>query len=443
MNRRSCRALLSRVILPMAIATVAACTANPRVDSAPPSPATVFEPQLIAKGARLAAVGNCVGCHTAPRGKPYAGGRALDTPFGTIYGTNITPDVDTGIGQWSEAAFKRAMREGVDRAGNNLYPAFPYDHFRHVVDSDIDALYAFLMTREPVSARPPPNRLRFPFNVRPLISVWKSLYLDESPVPGEPGHGTEWNRGAYLVAGLGHCGACHTARNALGAEWRDVSLAGGDADGWHAPALNHSSPAPVPWSTDTLYTYLRGGLSDRHDVPAGPMASVVHELSGASDVDVRAMAVYIASLSGAATSTLPPSTGQSDATSEGSSSTITAASAGDGSATSIANSGAAIYFGACADCHDAGRNTHARGALELEYSTAIAIATPQNLIRIVLTGIAPPNGERGPWMPSFAGALTDAQLTELAIYLRERFSGRPPWRDIDRDVQQAKSAKTD
>jgi mono/diheme cytochrome c family protein len=168
--------------------------------------AAQFDPALTEKGAQLAAVGNCIACHTVPGSKAFAGGLAVPTPFGTIYSTNITPDPETGIGRWSEVAFQRAMREGVDREGRHLYPAFPYDHFTRVTDEDNRALYAYLMTREPVSAVAPPNELQFPLNFRPLLAGWKFLYLDEGPLAANTQQSEAWNRGAYLAEGLGHCG---------------------------------------------------------------------------------------------------------------------------------------------------------------------------------------------------------------------------------------------
>ena len=245
----------------------------------PPS----FPRELVAKGAELAHLGNCMGCHTAEGGKAYAGGTPIKTPFGTIYGTNITPDANTGIGRWSREAFARAMREGVDRDGGNLYPAFPYDHFTKLADEDIAALYAFLMTREPVRQENRANRVPIP---RAFIGVWKSRYLERGAYRAVADRSAEWNRGAYLVQGLGHCGACHTPRNAMGAERKDAAFAGGEVEGWHAPALNSASPSPVPWTVDALHEYLRHGIADLHAMSAGPMAEVVHDLSQVGDADV-------------------------------------------------------------------------------------------------------------------------------------------------------------
>jgi len=197
-----------------------------------------FPRELVAKGAELAAVGNCVTCHTASDGKPYAGGYPLQTPFGIVYATNITPDTETGIGRWSQDAFARAMREGVDREGRHLYPAFPYDHFTKTTDEDIRALYASVMTREPVRAHTPANTVSIP---RPLVALWKAMCFEPGVYRADPARDPRWNRGAYLAEGLAHCGACHTPRNRLGAEKKRESYAGGEVGGWHAPALNAST----------------------------------------------------------------------------------------------------------------------------------------------------------------------------------------------------------
>ena len=212
-----------------------------------------------------------------------AGGRPLQTPFGTIYSTNITPDVETGIGAWSYPAFERAMREGIHRDGRHLYPAFPYTHFAKTTDADMQALYAYLMAQSPVRAETPSNTLAFPFNLRPLMAGWNALFHKPNVFQPDPTKSATWNRGAYLVEGLGHCGACHSPRNALGAEKANAYLAGGFAEGWEAPALTSLSQAPIPWSEDELYAYLRTGESRFHGVAAGPMAPVVKELAALPD----------------------------------------------------------------------------------------------------------------------------------------------------------------
>src|SRR4051812_35318104 len=263
------------------------------LEPAAPSPPPAFDAATIMRGAQLAAIGDCSGCHTAAGGMPYAGGVPVPTPFGTVYGTNITPHATTGIGGWSEAAFVRAMRDGIDRDGRYLYPAFPYTHFTLTSDEDLHALYAYVMTRTPVDAHAPPNDLRFPFSVRPLLAAWNALYLRHDGFHPEPGESAQWNRGAYLVRSLGHCGGCHSPRNAMGAERRADFLGGGEAEGWYAPPLDARSPSPIPWTVDQLATYLRAGIADQHAIAGGPMQAVVQTLSQASPDDLHAIAVYI------------------------------------------------------------------------------------------------------------------------------------------------------
>ena len=222
---------------------------------------SVYSAATIARGQQLAALGACAECPTSIGGAVNAGGRPLETPFGIIYATNITPDEATGIGSWSYPAFERAMREGIHRDGRHLYPAFPYTHFAKATDADLQALYAYLMAQAPVRAEIPGNRLAFPFNQRPLLAGWNALFHTPQTIRPDPAKSEVWNRGAYLVEGLGHCGACHSPRNELGAEIANRYLAGGFAEGWEAPALTSLSRAPIPWSEDELYAYLRSGES--------------------------------------------------------------------------------------------------------------------------------------------------------------------------------------
>ncbi len=407
--------MISGVALLSALAVVtgfSGCAARDVIVPAAQPPS--FAREQVAKGAELAHLGNCLGCHTAEGGKPYAGGTPIKTPFGTIYGTNITPDAETGIGRWPLEAFTRAMREGIDREGRHLYPAFPYDHFTRVTDDDIAALYAFLMTREAVRQENRANRVPIP---RAAVGVWKARYFTPGIYQPQTNRSAEWNRGAYLVQGLGHCGACHTPRNKLGAEEKNAALAGGEVEGWHAPALNARSPSPVPWTVDALQTYLRHGIADLHAQSAGPMQEVTHDLEQVSDEALRAIATYIVSLD-----TRTPDERRRHGE-----------QALERARKVKLMQGNAVYDGACADCHNRGRGEEG-GALELPLGTALTVPTPRNLAYIIRNGIVPPEGERGPWMPAFAGMLTEEQLTDLLNYLRA-LSGEPAWPDVAREVR--------
>jgi mono/diheme cytochrome c family protein len=419
MRRSVCPSILSSkfnasvaAIALLAAAILYGCASHESV--AQVEPPKSFTPEQIAKGRELAHVGNCMGCHTAEGGTPYAGGTPLKTPFGTIHGTNITPDPETGIGRWSLEAFTRAMREGVDREGRHLFPAFPYDHFTKATDEDIAALYAFVMTREPVKQRNLRNSVPLP---RASVAFWKSKYFEPGIYKPDPARSAEWNRGAYLVEGLGHCGACHTPRNKLGAEEKARAFAGGEVEGWHAPALNSASPSPVPWTVEALQAYLRHGTADLHSISAGPMAEVVHDLSQVNEADLRALATYVVSL---------------DARNDDERRRAREMAL-ERARNAVAVQGNAIYDGACADCHNRGREQEG-GALQLPLGTALTIPTPRNLAYIIRDGIVPHEGERGGWMPAYAGGLTDEQLTELLIYLRA-LSGRPAWTNVDAEVR--------
>jgi mono/diheme cytochrome c family protein len=405
----------------LALLTLGSCATGDRAPlaglEAPPTP-RAFDAALVKRGEALAAIGNCRTCHTAAGGRAFAGGLPLETPFGTIYSTNITPDPQTGIGRWSEEAFRRAMREGVDRGGHHLYPAFPYDRFTLVTDEDDRAIYAYLMTRPPVESRPPANRIRFPFNVRAFIGAWKALYFKPGPYRADPAHDAAWNRGAYLAEGLGHCSSCHTPRNALGAERADRHFDGGEAEGWHAYAINARSNAPVPWTVDALRAYLQRGWHPQHGVSRGPMAPVTHELAMANDADVRDMARYVVALMDGR---------------RGPAAERAAQAPGDGSA------GARLYESACVQCHD-GERPLPFGGIPLARSIGVAGESPRNLANVILYGLPAADAATAPIMPGYAGAMTDAQVVELSRWMRARLTDKPPWEDLERVVAEARRA---
>lgn len=383
--------------------------------------AAAFAPEQVARGATLAKLGDCAVCHTASDGRPLAGARPLATPFGTLFSDNLTPDAETGIGRWSAAAFRRAMRDGVSRSGSHLYPALPYEHFTHVTDADLDALYAYLMTRRAVRQAAPPNELLFPLGFRPLLAGWKLLFLHKGPVPADPTRSAEWNRGAYLVEGLGHCGGCHTPRNLAGGERRGSRLAGGMAEGWRAPPLNGDNPAARRWTVAALEQYLKTGVSPDHSAAGGPMGPVVESLSQVPAENVRAIATYVASQMG----------NRADAGTQTLIDEPQRASAGY-------PSGAALFAGACAGCHSAGAPMLAQGRPALGLATNLRDDDPTSAIQAVLRGIQPPVAGRGPMMPAFADALTDRQIAETLSYARSRFTDRPSWEKLERKVAKAR-----
>jgi nicotinate dehydrogenase subunit B len=410
----------------LAIGTLAAAAGllgwRPSIAPVAASSAAIYTAETIERGRQLAAAGDCAVCHTAPGGAPNAGGRALETPFGTVYSTNLTPDPVNGIGSWSFSAFQRAMREGISRDGRHLYPAFPYTAFTQTSDDDLSALYAYLMAQPAVASTPAQTRLAFPFNLRPLMALWNALYLTPGPRPADPTRGAQWNRGAYLVDGIGHCGACHTPRGALGAELGGAStFAGAVVDGWQAPALTALAQHPIPWTETELFGYLRFGHSAQHGSASGPMAPVVRELAQLPEADVRAMAHYLASFN-------PPADEARNA--EQAKALIEAA---ERRGTVELDAAQRLFNGACGACHHAGNGPEVFGQnLPLALSSKVYGAQPDNLLRVILDGVREPASRELGFMPAFRDALDDAQVARLAAYMRARFApGQPAWRDLE------------
>jgi mono/diheme cytochrome c family protein len=416
--------VLTGIVVGLAAVLLAGFAAawHPAIAPIEPPAAASFDRAEIKRGEGLALIGDCTACHTGNAGKPLAGGRPMTTPFGTVFTSNITPDRDTGIGTWSREAFVRAMRSGVAQNGEHLYPAFPYDHFTRASDQDLAALYAWLMTRSPVSARPPANQMKEPFGWRPLIAVWNLRYLREGPRADDPKQSADWNRGRALVEGLAHCGGCHTPRDRFGAEDKGRAYDGAMIEGWYAPPLNARSPAVRAWTADRLFTYLRTGLSPSHAAAAGPMGTVTRALARAPEQDVRAIAVYVASLladAPAAKQDLPTPDNQQVA--------------------DQAHPEAALLFtGACAGCHGAGAPMMQQGRPPLSWGTPLHEDGAHDTVRIIMAGLVSPAGPSGPTMPAFADYFTDRQLADLTAYLRARYTDKPPWPDIAQAIGAAR-----
>ena len=395
--------------------------------------ANVYSPATIERGRQLAALGNCVGCHTATGGVPNAGGRALGTPFGKIYSTNLTPDA-TGIGNWSLPAFQRAMREGISRDGHYLYPAFPYTSYAKTTDEDLTALYAYLMVQPAVQYTPPVTKLAFPYNIRPLMAVWNGLFHDPAPLEVDAGQTLEWNRGNYLVNSLGHCGACHTPRYALGAEQGGKAyLAGAVIDGWEAPALTGLSRAPVPWNAAELYRYLRVGHTQQHGIAAGPMGAVVKELSALPDADISAMAQYLASFTAPITDT------------QSQTRAMEVVATAQQNAGALLGSGQRLFSGACSACHHDGDGPQLLGVNPpLALNSNLHSTKPDNLINIVLNGLRDPATQDIGFMPAFKYALSDSQIAELAGYMRSRYApAEPAWTNLPADIARLRKTASD
>ncbi|MEO6564295.1 MAG: cytochrome c [Nitrosospira sp.] len=367
--------------------------------------------QRQARGAYLAQAGNCMGCHTAQGGQPYAGGRNLSTPFGTFVTPNITPDRTTGIGQWSEQDFWRALHEGKSRDGRPLYPVFPYTEYTKITREDSDAIFAHLQTLAPVSQNNPPNRISFPYNFQPLLSLWRAVYFKPGVYQPETAKSREWNRGAYLVQGLGHCNACHAERNPLGATGGD-KLGGGQIMGsnWYAPSLTSRLEAgSADWPIEEIIQLFTTGISPR-SAASGPMAEVVRQsLQHLSKEDARAMAIYLKSLP----ETSPRLRAAAPALTE--------------QVQHWFQQGAKIYEKHCKDCHGASGQGAPGIYPPLAGNRGVTMTPPVNAVRSVLNGGYPPStaGNPRPYgMPPFAQVLRGEEVALVLSYIRNAWGNR-------------------
>jgi alcohol dehydrogenase (quinone), cytochrome c subunit len=378
-----------RALLGLALfaASVAAQAADPSVE----------------RGRYLATAGNCVSCHTRPGGAPFAGGVAFETPFGTIYSTNITPDMKTGIGSWSGADLRRAMHEGIAADGSRLFPAFPYPQFTKVTEADVADIYAYLRTLKPESYEPPSNgvllRMRWP------LALWNRMNFTPGRFVADRSKSTEWNRGAYLVESLGHCSACHTPRDRMLAAipekmWQGGVIQGEVAPGknrsWFAVNLTSAKHGLGAWSATDIVKYLRTGFSGKGGT-FGPMNEVImNSTRHLTPEDLQAMAVYVKSLEGPAY---------------------------DGEVVSpeLAAQGAALYKKRCEKCHgDSGRGGFFSGP-PLAGSAVVQAEDPSSLINIIIHGpTVPKDLKLGAWetMPSYGDVLSDAEVVALSNFLR-------------------------
>jgi len=374
--------------------------------------------------------GHCLSCHIRPGGQPFAGGYGVNTPFGIIYGSNITPDPKTGIGAWSLEAFTRAMREGVSRDGSHLFAAFPFKAYTELEDDDIKALYAYLMTRPAVSATVPPMTVPFPLNVRFLQEGWKILCFRSGRYRPDPAGDAQWNRGAYLAQAVSDCGGCHTPRNVLGGEKLRDAFAGTVVDNWIAPPLTQNNPSPVPWTQEGLFNFLRTGVDPLHGAVAATMTPTVRDaldLPVVPDSDVRAIALYMSDINhaGSRESNVEAATKEA----------LHNSSLGSGQ---DYDPNADLYASACLSCHYNSGTVPLAARPELALNSALSLPEPTNFIQAVLRGIGSTDGAPGLVMPAYASSLSDAELARLAAYLRRTRTTQPPWTDLERKVSAAR-----
>jgi mono/diheme cytochrome c family protein len=371
---------------------------------AQPVPDSTPNAEQVRRGQALTIAGDCMSCHLRPGGEPFAGGYGLNTPFGVIYSPNITSDKDTGIGAWTGDEFYRAMHDGIGRHGENLYPAFPYPNFSKASRADDDAILAYLKTTPAVHYTAPGNRLPFPLNIRFMVKGWNLFFFHPKPFATDPSQSAEWNRGAYLVNGFGHCGGCHTPKNFLAADKAHQDFQGGTLENWTAPNLTGSPRSGLAaWSVDDVTEYLKTGRNARAGA-GGTMAEVVtYSTALMSDQDRHAIAVYLKSL---------PVTAERDA--------------GTPDAGAMKR-GAAIYSDACASCHLENGVGQPRYFPPLGHDAVVQQADPTGLEHLILAGsrIAPTPTRPSPLtMPSFAWKLTDAQIADVATYVRNSWGNQ-------------------
>jgi mono/diheme cytochrome c family protein len=361
-------------------------------------------PQL-RRGQALVAAGDCVSCHLRPGGEPLAGGLGLKTPFGTIYSANITPDPDTGIGHWTADQFYRAMHDGLDDEGKNLYPAFPYPWFRKLSRADDDAILAYLKSVPAVRYTPPRNELPFPLNIRFLVKGWNLLFFQSKDWQNDTTQSAEWNRGAFLVEGPGHCGACHTPKNFLGAGKGEKELSGGNLDNWVAPDLTGNERTGLGrWSTDEIAEFLKTGRN-AHANAGGAMAEVIiYSTSLLGDDDRHAIATYL----------------KSRAPSQGVVSTATIDSG-------ALRRGGAIYSDVCSACHLEKGVGQPRLFPPLGQNAMLQQDDATGLLHLILAGSRTgpsPTRPSALAMPSFAWKLSDAEVADVATYLRNSWGNQ-------------------
>jgi len=373
---------------------------------------------LVAKGEYLTKAADCAACHTAPGGKPFAGGRAFKLPFGTIYSTNITPDRETGIGQWSDAEFVRALHRGIGRNGEDLYPAFPYTAYALLSTDDVLAVRAYLSTLQPVSLRNIDNTLAFPFNQRYTLRAWKLLFMPTRRWEPSTAHDAAWNRGSYLAEALAHCGDCHTPRNLMFATKSDRKYAGAVVDGWKAYNITSDSETGIgAWSDAEIEQYLSSGHAPARGSAGGGMAEAIDlSLRHLSSEDIAALTRYLR--------TIPAQKSELTVRIDRRPATLNGAMAGSPESDRNESIGFQIFASACASCHGWDGTGQQTDHAELRGSRTVNDPSGANLFRAVLEGVKIGSPRGNNLMPSFAAAYSDAEIAAVSNYVIGYFGGK-------------------
>jgi mono/diheme cytochrome c family protein len=384
------------------VATLLLCSAFGLGKAQAESPAAT-----IARGKALTDAADCASCHTADSSKPFAGGKRIETPFGGIYSPNLTPDREAGIGAWSDDEFYHALHDGVAPDGSRYYPAFPYPSFTKITRDDVLAIRAYLATLTPIRNVASPPELRWPLSYRVVMRGWNLLFFRTGTFENEPHKSEEWNRGAYLVEGPAHCGACHTPKNMFGADKRNRLYGGARVAGWFAPRLDGSMRSGLKsWSVEDIAEYLQSGRNGRSHAGSLMAEVVVNSTSKMSDADVRAIAVYLKDLAAGAPEPVVGPPPQADMA-----------------------AGAAIYARACIACHEAGGEGTPRIYPPLPGNANLQSADPSSTLRIILDGAQTVTTPRAPntgSMPAYGEELSDQQVAEIANYIRNSWGNAAP-----------------
>jgi mono/diheme cytochrome c family protein len=392
--------------LPTLIAAVLASACGFRLATADNLPAGESSAQ-IERGRYLTTVADCAACHTMPGAEPFAGGVAVETPFGKVVAPNITPDPQTGIGNWSDADFDTAVRLGRSPHGKWLYPAMPFPYYTQMSQSEVLAIRAYLRTVAPVRHAVRSNQLPFPFDIRASMRLWDALYFKVGPFKADPGKSAQWNRGAFLVRGPGHCGACHTPKNFLGGDLGGKPFWGYSVQGWFAPDITQSLALGIGnWSVADLSSYLKNG-HNRFAAASGPMGEEVSDSSSRmNDSDLEAIAVYLRNQPGPASAAQPL-----------------------GGHEPVMAAGAALYRDLCSACHQQDGTGVPYLIPDLAHSSSVAASDPVTLLHVVIHGaqsVATAGEPTGPSMPAFGGQLDDAQIAAVITYVRNSWGHAAP-----------------